>query len=71
MRQQLEEALMQKNTALQSVSKYISRERVFQQEIELLKRKIQDLTFGEYNDKIKCIINNAIILNNFREQSCG
>ncbi|XP_030745834.1 E3 ubiquitin-protein ligase RFWD3-like [Sitophilus oryzae] len=46
LRLQLEGVEMEKNMALQNVSKYVSREHVLQQEIEHLKRRIQDLTIG-------------------------
>ncbi|XP_076274362.1 mutagen-sensitive 302 isoform X2 [Rhynchophorus ferrugineus] len=60
MRQQLEEAVMQKNTALQSVAKYISRERVLQQEIDHLKKKIQDLTFGSRSAESRLILQSPL-----------
>ncbi|XP_066137767.1 E3 ubiquitin-protein ligase rfwd3.L-like isoform X2 [Euwallacea fornicatus] len=46
MREQLESAIMQKNTALQNISKYISKECVLQAEIEQLKKKVQEFTLG-------------------------
>ncbi|XP_066245438.1 E3 ubiquitin-protein ligase RFWD3-like [Euwallacea similis] len=46
MREQLESAVMQKNTALQNITKYISKEYVLQAEIEQLKKKVQEFTLG-------------------------
>uniref|UniRef100_A0AAR5Q5D7 RING-type E3 ubiquitin transferase n=4 Tax=Dendroctonus ponderosae TaxID=77166 RepID=A0AAR5Q5D7_DENPD len=61
MREQLENALMQKNIALQSVSKYISREQVLQSEIEQLRKKVQELTLGanrsDFRMSVQCPIN--------------
>lgn len=47
MKQELENAVMQKNAALQSISKYITREQVLQAEIEQLRRRVQELTLGQ------------------------
>ncbi|CAH1124617.1 unnamed protein product [Ceutorhynchus assimilis] len=57
LRVQLETALAQKNSALQNVSKYISREHVLKAEIEQLKRRVQELTSGCKATDLKLAVN--------------
>ncbi|KAL1505858.1 hypothetical protein ABEB36_005320 [Hypothenemus hampei] len=60
MRMQLEQAVMQKNAALQSVSKYISREQVLKAEIEQLKKKIQELSLGGKQSDLRLTLQSPV-----------